>query len=146
MALSIIGLLIIVASIVITVLFLKAQSSFVDVIETSNPQLNTSKVWIWTQIIPIWALVAIPVTLLKINTQFQAFVQENNLGLNDVTYYSNVWGWVWFGANIASIFVPLAGIISFVGIIGFWIHINSVKKSILAYKLDTNDDVATSSK
>ena len=130
--LSILGLVVIVAAIVITILFLIAQSSLVDTMRTSNPDLNTSKAWIWTQLIPIWALVAIPVTLVKINSQFQAFVQEHNYTPEDIKFYSSLWGWIWYGANIVSIFIPIVGVVSLIGIIGFWVHINGVRKSILA--------------
>ena len=132
MGIAAMGLLILIAAIVITIFFLVAQSSFVDTIRTSNPQVNTSKAWIWTQLIPIWSLVAIPVTLVKINAQFQAFVQENNYTPEDIQYYTNIWGWIWYGANIVSIFFPIVGIVSFVGIIGFWVHMNNVRKSILS--------------
>ncbi len=115
----------------IIILFLLSQSSFAQVMSTSNPMNNTSGVWIWTQLIPIWSLVAIPVTLLKLNTQFQAFVAERNLTFNDIKMYSNVWGWVWYGGSIASFIFPLFGIVALVGLIGFWVHINNVKKSIL---------------
>ncbi|MDH4944416.1 hypothetical protein [Sulfurimonas sp. C5] len=113
------------------ILFLLSQSSFAKVMTTSNPMNNTSGVWIWTQLIPIWSLVAIPVTLLKLNTQFQAFVAERNLTFNDIKMYSNVWGWVWYGSSIASFIFPLFGLVALVGLIGFWVHISNVKKSIL---------------
>lgn len=60
-----------VGMIVVTILFLLAQSKFVKSMNTSNEFNNTSAAWIWTQLIPIWNFVAIPVTLLKINKQYQ---------------------------------------------------------------------------
>lgn len=129
-----------IVGIVVTIFFLLAQSSFVDTIQTSNPLVNTSKVWIWTQLIPIWSLIAIPVTLLKINTQFQVFVQEKGYTQSDIKYYTSLWGWIWFGGNIASILIPVMGIVSLVGVIGFWVHLNSVKKSILMHELSNSSD------
>lgn len=115
----------------IVIMFLLSQSSFAKAMTTSNPMNNTSGVWIWTQLIPIWSLVAIPVTLLKLNTQFQAYVAENNLTFNDIKMYSNVWGWIWYGSTIASFIFPLFGLVALIGLIGFWVHISNVKKSIL---------------
>lgn len=121
---------------VITIFFLLAQSSFAKTITTSNPMLNTSPVWIWTQLIPIWSLVAVPVTLLKLDAQFKAYIQEHNLTEADIKMYTNLWGWIWYGGTIVSFFIPLGGIVALVGLIGFWIHLNSVKKSIIIHKLN----------
>ncbi|QOP42099.1 hypothetical protein [Sulfurimonas marina] len=127
-----------VINLIITILFLLSQSSFAKAMTTSNPMNNTSGVWIWTQLIPFWSLVAIPVTLLKLNTQFQAFVAEKNLSFTEIKMYSNVWGWIWYGGTIASIFVPVLWVIALVGLIGFWVHISNVKKSILISGVSTS--------
>ncbi len=134
------AMLILVIGIVITIFFLVAESAFVDTIKTSNPLLNTSKVWIWTQLIPLWNIVATPVTLLKIEKQFAAFVQEHHLTESDIKYYNSVWGWLWFGGNVASIFLPVFGIVGLIGLIGFWVHINSVKKSIIMRQINNTPE------
>ena len=121
---------------VITIFFLVAQSSFAKTITTSNQMLNTNPVWIWTQLIPIWSLVALPVTLLKLDAQFKAYIQEHNLTEADIKMYTNLWGWIYYGGTIVSIFIPVGGIVALVGLIGFWIHLNSVKKSIIIHTLN----------
>ena len=116
----------------ITIFFLLSQSAFAKSMQTSDQSKNTSRVWIWTQLIPIWSLVAIPVTLIKLNEQFRVFISENSLGFdNSIKLYNNVWGWVWFFGTLVSLFIPFAGLISIIGVIGFWIHINGVRKSLL---------------
>lgn len=117
-------------NLIITILFLLSQNAFAKSMITSNPMNNTNGVWIWTQLIPLWNLVAIPVTLLKLNTQFQAFIAEKNLSYTDIKMYSNLWGWIWYGGMIASWFLPILWIIALVGLIGFWVHISNVKNSI----------------
>lgn len=114
----------------ITVFFLISQSAFAKAMNVSNELKRTSSVWIWTQLIPIWSLIAIPVTLIKLNEQFNLYVSENNLS-TELVSYNNTWGWVWYIGSIVSFFIPLAGLISLVGVIGFWIHISKVRKSLL---------------
>jgi heme/copper-type cytochrome/quinol oxidase subunit 2 len=116
---------------VITIFFLLSQSAFAKSMETSNPMNNTGAVWIWTQLIPLWSLIAIPVTLMKLNAQFKAYMSEHNLQPNDVKAYNNTWGWVWYGGMIGSFIIPFLGIVALVGLIGFWFHISSVKNSLL---------------
>ena len=123
-------LLMLFVMLIVEIFFLAAQHSFVKTIRVANPTLNTSPVWIWTQLIPIWSFVAIPVTLIKIDKQFSAFVQENRLDESQIKFYSNTWGWVWYIGSVLSIFIPIMGLVSLAGVIGFWVHINGVKKSV----------------
>jgi hypothetical protein len=126
------GLIMMITMLVVTIFFLLAQSSFIDSIKVENEFNNTGKVWIWTQLIPIWAFIAIPVTLSKAKNQFNIYVRENNLeNSSNIKHYDSTWGWVWYGGTVVSIFFPIAGIVSLIGIMGFWLHINSVRKSIL---------------
>lgn len=122
-----------VVMLVVNILFLMTQSAFAKTMQTSDPSKNTSAVWIWTQLIPVWSLVAIPVTLMKLDGQFQAFLQEKGLeGSGMVKPYDKTWGWVWFGGTLASFIFPIAGIIALIGVTGFWVHIAKVKNSLAA--------------
>lgn len=130
---AVLGMVVIVGIVMllVTIFFLLSQSSFAKAMKTQNETKNTSAIWIWTQLIPIWSLVAIPVTLIKLNEQFNLYISENNLESNtSIKTYNNTWGWVWFIGSVISLFLPIAGLISLVGVIGFWIHINGVKKSL----------------
>lgn len=119
----------------ITILFLLSQSSFAKAMKTKNEMKNTSGVWIWTQLIPIWSLIAIPITLIKLNEQFRVFSEENELtNSTEIKQYNNTWGWIWFGGSLLAIFVPFFGIVALIGIIGFWIHISGVKNNLLSFK------------
>ncbi|MDY0328057.1 MAG: hypothetical protein RBR07_07400 [Arcobacteraceae bacterium] len=116
----------------VNVLFLLTQSKFAKTMKVQNWEKNTSPVWIWTQLIPIWSFIAIPVTLIKLNEQFKLYMSENNLNDNPmIKQYNNTWGWVWFGGSVLSLIIPFAGLIGFVGVIGFWIHIAGVKNSLI---------------
>jgi heme/copper-type cytochrome/quinol oxidase subunit 2 len=121
--------------VIVTIMFLLSQSKFAKSMKTSNEMKNTSGVWIWTQLIPLWSFIAIPVTLMKLNEQFRIYTEENNLENKvELKQYNNTWGWVWFGGSVLSIlFQPLA-IIAFIGLIGFWIHISGVKKSLVNFQ------------
>lgn len=120
---------------IITIFFLISQSAFAKAMKVDNELKQTSPVWIWTQLIPIWSLVAIPVTLIKLNEQFNLYINENNLSTEyNLKPYNNTWGWVWYIGSIVSFIFPLAALVSFVGVIGFWIHISNVRKSLIIIK------------
>ena len=120
-----------IAMFVLEIFFLLAQHNFAKTIATSNPELNTSPVWIWTQLIPLWSLIAIPVTLIKLNNQYQAFLIEKGLSPIELPF-KIYWGWIWYGGMVLSIFIPIFGIVSLVGLIGFWIHLNDLTKKTRA--------------
>lgn len=119
---------VLIVTVVLNILFLMAQSAFAKSMKLANKDKETSSVWIWTQLIPLWNLVAIPITLLKINEQYKTYVLENDS--LQVESYSSTWGWVWYISSILSIFFPILGLVSLVGLIGFWIHVSKVRKSI----------------
>ena len=125
-------LLIILALIVVfiipIVLFFNSQVKLAKKMRTSDFEMNTGSGWIWTQIIPLWSLVATPVTLTKLNKQFHVYTEENNL--SPLVKYDNLWGWIWYGSTIASAIIPFAGLIALVGFIGYWIHIVKVRKEL----------------
>lgn len=126
---------------VVNIMFLLTQSKFAKSMQTSNEQKNTSAVWIWTQLIPLWAFIAIPVTLMKLNEQFKLYMVENDLNGNpSVKEYNNTWGWVWFGGSVLSLIIPFAGLIGLVGVIGFWIHIAGVKNSLVLAKQNKSQE------
>ena len=117
---------------VVTILFLISQNSFAKEMKVKQKSLNIKSAWIWTQVIPIWSLVAIPVTLIRLNKQFIRYVEENNLQTDSsLKFYTSTWGWIWFGGSIVSIVFQPFIIVSIIGLIGFWMHINSVKKSLV---------------
>ena len=100
--------------------------------KSSKIEHNTNSVWIWTQIIPLWSIIAIPVTLIKLNNQFKTYIQENNIqNHSTLKVYNNIWGWVWFGGSVISIIFQPFALIAIIGLIVFWIHINSVRKSLI---------------
>ncbi|RXI37864.1 hypothetical protein CRU99_11595 [Malaciobacter mytili] len=111
---------VLVLTICIFILILK-QLGFIKKI---NKKINS--LWIWTQIIPIWSFVAIPITLIKINKQVKAYLKENNLE----NTYNPSYGWIWFLTSIISLpFSPFL-IISLISFILFYKHLGKVEKSL----------------
>ncbi len=110
------------------ILFFSSQVKLAKTMRTSDIEMNTGSGWIWTQIIPLWSLVATPVTLIKLNQQFLVYIEENNL--SPVVKYNNLWGWIWYGGTIASAIIPFAGLIAIVGFIGYWIHVVKVREGL----------------
>ncbi len=111
---------VLVLTICIFILILK-QLGFIKKI---NKEINS--LWIWTQIIPVWSFVAIPITLIKINKQVKAYLKENNLE----NTYKPSYGWIWFLTSIISLpFSPFL-IISLISFILFYKHLGKVEKSL----------------
>jgi hypothetical protein len=108
---------------------MKSQSLLVKQMQCTNASNNTGSGWIWTQWIPLWGLIAVPVTLNKLNNQFYSFIQENKNVTNKL--YSNTWGWIWYASTIISIVVPFIGFIGLIAWIVFWIHIVDVRKNLI---------------
>ncbi|AXH13998.1 hypothetical protein CP985_09470 [Malaciobacter mytili LMG 24559] len=115
---------VLVLTICIFILILK-QLGFIKKI---NKKINF--LWIWTQIIPIWSFVAIPITLIKINKQVKAYLKENNLE----NTYKPSYGWIWFLTSIISLpFSPFL-IISLISFILFYKHLEKVENSLLTLR------------
>lgn len=115
----------------INIFFLMAQSAFAKSMKLTNREKETSIVWIWTQLIPLWNLVAIPITLLKLNEQYKTYVLENDS--SNIKPFNVAIGWAWYISSILAIFIPSLGTGVILGVlIYFWIHISKVRKSIEA--------------
>lgn len=115
---------VLVLTICIFILILK-QLGFIKKI---NKKINF--LWIWTQIIPIWSFVAIPITLIKINKQVKAYLKENNLE----NTYKPSYGWIWFLTSIISLPFHLFLIISLISFILFYKHLEKVENSLLTLR------------
>ena len=125
---------------VIEFFFLLSQSAMANAMQTSDPNNNTSGVWRWTQLIPIWTLIATPVVLVKLSNQFSVYVRENDLNLQDVKPYSSTWGWVWYAGTIGSAFYDAISIVALVGFIVYWVHIYNVKNSLVFMQATVNNN------
>ena len=125
--------MLVVAFILLSIMFLLSQSKFAKTIECSG----SIHIWIWTQIIPIWSLIATPIALIKLDAQYKRYTNEQNISNNpQLVQYKNIWGWVWFGGMILSIGVDFFAIVAIVGFIGYWVHISKVTKSLEAISSD----------
>lgn len=133
----------VVISLVINILFLRSVSSFAKSMKLSNSLKETSAVWIWTQLIPMWNYVAIPVSFIKLNEQYKEYVLENSS--TEVKTFKPIWGWSYYisliliiVSSFLEVLIPTLFLIRHflwlvcsIGFIGFWVHISKVRKSIV---------------
>jgi heme/copper-type cytochrome/quinol oxidase subunit 2 len=116
--------------IAIVIFFVKAQNRLIDVLTVNNEHIVTSKVWTWTQLIPLWSYVATGISIVKLTNQFDTFTQEKNIQLDAVNQYKPVWGWLFLGFSVAGALIPLVGLVALVFFIIYWININTVVKAV----------------
>jgi hypothetical protein len=123
-------ILILIPFILISILYIISQNKLIDALQTNNIQLRTNKIWTWTQLIPIWSLVAQIVAIVKMTEQYKVFLKEKNIRPNEVKEYKPLWGWLFMGFMIASMLIPFLGIMTLIFWIIYWINIYGARKSI----------------
>ena len=120
---------------VVMVFFILTQNKLIDAIALNNHEMNTAKVWTWTQLIPIWTYVAQAVTIVKLTEQYKHFLNENKIEVYNVSEYKPLWGWLGLGFGAISMVAPFFGMVAFVFLILYWINIHnatiSIKRNIL---------------
>lgn len=130
---SLIGIFIVLF--VINIFFLRSQYLFSKSMQLNNKTKEISNIWIWTQLIPLWNFIAILFTLIKLDEHYNEYILENNLlNSSSIIQYNKTWGWIWYIGSILTFIIPFAGLVSLIGLIGFWIHISKVRKSLQSIK------------
>ncbi|AXH13158.1 hypothetical protein [Halarcobacter bivalviorum] len=76
--------------------------------------------WLWSQLIPFWSFIAIPITLIKINKQLKKI--EN--------FYKATYSWIWFFTSILSIFFAPILILNLISFILFYKQLQKVGKTL----------------
>lgn len=124
------------AVIVIWVLFMLSLSKLVDVVRTKTlPQTFVSKIWVWTQVIPLWGFIALIVFNIKMDTAVRALETELKLPFKSIAYPATL-GWVVI-LGILYTWIPLIGaLILLVCMILFWVKVTSTSKQIQALKAE----------
>ncbi len=132
-----IDILVLTITIIVGIFLLAAQHSLAKTMKNSVPTKHTHGFWIWTQMIPFWSFISMPITLIKLKAQFRHFLDEHDITLEDVTSYNHSWGWFLYVSIIISILFPSFTVITLIGMVTYNIHIVDVKKSILAFQQST---------
>lgn len=132
-------LLIFILYMIILILYIISQNKLIDTLKTDDAQFQTHKFWTWTQLIPIWSLIAQVVAIVKMTAQYEVFIKEKNISPNEISEYKPLWGWLSIGAIVLSmfIFLPFLSIVIIGLWIVYWVNISSTSKSIQDY-LDTS--------
>lgn len=124
---------------VIYYFYLKTLINFIKSMKLETSVYETSTVWVWTQVIPLWGFVAFIVFLIKIETQYKFFLIENNNMDNLIYHYDSKLGWWLLGTSFVSAFFTPLVIVSFIILILFWVNIYRTTKSIISF----NDKLKT---
>lgn len=104
---SIVGLIFLALLIFIAVRYIISQQSLSNAYSDANQTDKISGAWFWTQLIPLWGMVAIIVCVTKISEQAKTFSQ--NTGVK--TAYNPTLFYCYFGISFLSI-IPLIGLVA----------------------------------
>lgn len=124
-----IGIFVIFAAlIVVWIFFIISQNKLINALAAENQTMPVSKVWTWTQIIPIWGLVALAVSIVKIGAQHDAYTEKHGALSKP---YKPTLGWAYLISIIVSGIIPFIGIITLIIWIVYWVNIAGATKSIV---------------
>ncbi len=108
-------LIILVLTICIFILILKERKLI-----KSNP------FWLWSQLIPFWSFIAIPITLIKINKQLKNYLKQKRIE----NFYKVTYSWIWFFTSVLSIFFAPLLILNLISFILFYKQLQKVEKTL----------------
>lgn len=115
--------------IIVWVFFIISQNNLIDAMSAKDSSVEpVSKAWTWTQLIPIWSIVALAVSIAKINAQHQEYVQHNGASAKP---FNAMWGWAYLISVVVSSFLPFLGVVALVFLILYWVNIVGATKSIM---------------
>ncbi|API87289.1 hypothetical protein [Francisella uliginis] len=114
----------------ISVRYIMSQQSLSNAYSDANQTDKISGAWFWTQLVPLWNMVAIIVCVTKISEQAKTF--SKNTGATAI--YNPTLFYCYFGISFLSM-IPLIGLVailaSFILWIIFWVNLSSSKKQVL---------------
>lgn len=113
---------------VVTIFFVLSQNKLVDAYAEANNTQPISKIWTWTQLIPLWSIVALLVSIIKFSEEKQNFKTKYGVVQSQ---YNPILGWSVVGAWFFSMIIPFIGIVAFPLWIVYWVNVSSASKSVL---------------
>jgi len=128
-AIILLGFLII-SFVIILILYINSQNEFIDILKIEDREARTSKFWTWSQLVPIWMIVAQIVTIMKLTKQYQAFIRENSIFYGEIEEYQPVFGWLYIGFALLGFMSKIFAILAIIFFIAYWSNILKTTKSI----------------
>ncbi|AEB27822.1 hypothetical membrane protein [Francisella cf. novicida Fx1] len=121
----------IIASFVISVLFILSQQKLVNNIAKANNTTNKIHgAWLWTQLIPIWTYIALAITAVKLDEQCKAYEAKYTIKLK----FKAPFVYWYIGMTILNL-VPILNIVttivSLVLFIVVWSNISNTTKELV---------------
>lgn len=113
--------------IIVSIFFIMAQNKLIDAFGKTNNTPPISKVWTWTQLIPLWSIVALIMSITKFSAEYKTYVAKYGEASKP---YNPTWGWIVIGSWAVSLVFGLAGIVMFAFWIVYWVNIAGATKAI----------------
>lgn len=115
---------------VVALFYLASLAKATKSIRSNNPVTYVSRAWAWTQLIPLWNIVAIVVYNAKMSTAVAVYNSDNNSSLA----YPSGLGWA-LVFSFLYVWVPVFGwIAAIVVLIMFWIKVANVSAEAMLHK------------
>lgn len=114
----------------IVALFLRTLDKATLSIRTDNPATFVHRAWVWTQLIPVWQVIAIIFFHVKMNAAAKIYAQETE---QPVPAYPTVAGW-FFALGFLYSWIPGVGLVYVVAFIVFWVQASGFHRGISAFK------------
>lgn len=110
--------------------FMLSLNRLVNVVRTDNlSQTFINKVWVWTQIIPIWGFIALIVFNIKADAAVRALETKFQMPFKTISYPATL-GWVVILGALYS-WIPIIGTLAlFVFMILFWVKVVKTSKQV----------------
>lgn len=128
------GLLILIVCFLIWLGFMLSLNKLADVVRVETlPQTFVSKIWVWTQIIPIWGFIALIVYNIKMDTAVRALETEFKLPFKTIEYPATI-GWIVILGALYS-WIPVIGTIALIiFMILYWVKVSSTSSYVQSLK------------
>lgn len=133
-----VGGLLILALIAITIFYLLSLDKLVKTVRTVDDSFTfISRVWVWTQLIPLWNFVALIVYHVKMTNAIRALELKSELPKGEIKY-PVVLGWFSALGALYS-WIPFIGPLGYLVVwIIYWIKVSSTSKQIINLKNKLN--------
>jgi heme/copper-type cytochrome/quinol oxidase subunit 2 len=114
------------------VLFIMSQKKLSNSLTNANDTPKIHGAWFWTQLIPLWNIIALVVSQVKVNGQYKIFMQNHSS--ESVGYSINLLYW-YLGLSFVGM-IPIIGVLaslaSMVVFLIFWSKMSKATKQINA--------------
>lgn len=128
-----------VITIVVLILFLISLSKLIDATRSYDLTTQISKVWVWTQLIPYWNIVAMVVYHIKMSNAISYIEDVQDMPTGSINY-PIVTGWVYIFTgfllsildflHISNFITIIIGVICVICFIIFWVKVSNTTKAI----------------